>query len=572
MHPPETTAPAPTDDASTATEAEARPSSTPARRATPPAAEPGFRTWMRTSADFARSPEGHSALLGFFGALMITFGGFGAGSVRKRDPLLESMHLSWLRFGHGYVLSTMVIWVGVLLMITAWVRLGRTTIGFGDRPDAGVTLNELRAIVGIWIFPLLFAVPMFSRDAYSYLAQGALLRDGFDPYVSPPVANPGVLLDNVSPVWTATTAPYGPIFLLLGRAITAITGDNVVAGTIALRLVMLPGLALMMWAVPYLTKHLGGKPTVALWLAVLNPLVLIHLIGGVHNEMLMVGLMCAGIALVLERHHVAGIVVVAIGVAIKATAGVALPFLVWIWMLHERERRALQRAGQSPGVPQHVEDAAEPARPSVEVPHPALMFAKIAGLGLSVFAAVFVAASAIAGVGIGWLTALSGSKKIINWLSLPTIMAHMVRWVTPFAMDPVLVVTRALCAVALVAVLAWTWWRFRHSEREAVFGILIAFVAIVILSPAALPWYYSWPLALAAGFALSTTTLMVLVGLCTWLMLVFQPDGSIGLYSFWHVTAATFAAVVAALSLRTVDPLRLRATPPESDPVAVTRS
>ncbi|WP_433209027.1 alpha-(1-_6)-mannopyranosyltransferase A [Nocardia sp. CA-107356] len=527
---------------------------------------------MRTAADFARSPEGHSALLGFFGALMITFGGFGAGSVRKRDPLLESMHLSWLRFGHGYVLSTMVIWVGVLLMITAWVRLGRTTIGFGDRPDAGVTLNELRAIVGIWIFPLLFAVPMFSRDAYSYLAQGALLRDGFDPYVSPPVANPGVLLDNVSPVWTATTAPYGPIFLLLGRAITAITGDNVIAGTIALRLVMLPGLALMMWAVPYLTKHLGGKPTVALWLAVLNPLVLIHLIGGVHNEMLMVGLMCAGIALVLERHHVAGIVVVAIGVAIKATAGVALPFLVWIWMLHERERRALQRAAQSPGATQSVANEAEPARPSAEVPHPALMFAKIAGLGLSVFAVVFVAASAIAGVGIGWLTALSGSKKIINWLSLPTIMAHMVRWVTPFAMDPVLVVTRALCAAALVAVLAWTWWRFRHSEREAVFGILIAFVAIVILSPAALPWYYSWPLALAAGFALSTTTLMVLVGLCTWLMLVFQPDGSIGLYSFLHVAAATFAAVVAALSLRTVDPLRLRATPPESVPVAATRS
>lgn len=572
MHPPEMTVPAPTDNSITATEDEARPSSGPARRTTPTVAEHGFRAWLRTTADFARSPEGHSALLGFFGALMITFGGFGAGSVRKRDPLLEALHLSWLRFGHGYVLSTMVIWVGVLLMITAWVRLGRTTIGFGDRPDSGVTLNELRAIVGIWIFPLLFAVPMFSRDAYSYLAQGALLRDGFDPYVSPPVANPGVLLDNVSPVWTATTAPYGPIFLLLGKAVTAITGDNVVAGTIALRLVMLPGPALMMWAVPYLTKHLGGKPTVALWLAVLNPLVLIHLIGGVHNEMLMVGLMCAGIALVLEHHHVAGIVVVAIGVAIKATAGVALPFLVWIWMLHERERRALQRAGQSPGAMQGVDGAAEPARASAEVPHPALMFAKIAGLGLSIFAVVFVAASTIAGVGIGWLTALSGSKKIINWLSLPTIMAHMVRWVTPFPMDPVLAVTRVLCALALIAVLAWTWWRFRHSEREAVFGILIAFVAIVILSPAALPWYYSWPLALAAGFALSTSTLMALVGLCTWLMLVFQPDGSIGLYSFTHVAAATFAAGVAAMSLRKVDPLRLRATPPESNPVAITRS
>ncbi len=511
---------------------------------TVPVPEPAVHTvrwWVRWAGDFFRSPEGHAALLGFWGAVLITFGGLGAGAVRRSDPLLEAAHLSWLRFGHGYALATIVVWLGVLSMIIAWVRLGRITIGTGARrgPGSTVTLNELRVIVGIWILPLLFAVPMFSQDVYSYLAQGALLRDGFDPYKVGPVVNPGVLLDNVSPVWTTTTAPYGPIFLLMGQAITSITGDNVVAGTIAMRLVMLPGLALMMWAVPYMTKHLGGKPTVALWLAVLNPLVLIHLIGGVHNEMLMVGLMAAGIALVLERHHAAGIVVVAIGVAIKATAGVALPFLVWIWMIHERERRAAENKGP--------------------LPHPIRTFVKIAGLGVSVFAVVFVAASAAAGVGIGWLTALSGSKKIINWLSLPTIMAHMVTWVTPLNLGEVLVWTRGLCALALVAILVWTWWRYKSSERDAVMGILIAFVAIVILSPAALPWYYSWPLALAAGFAMSTTTLMILVGLCTWLMLVFQPGGSIGLYNVWHVAAATFVAVVAALSLRKVDPLRLRA-------------
>lgn len=527
------------------------------QRHLPAGTDPGVRSRLRTVGDFARSPEGHAAFMGFFGAIMITFGGFGAGAVRKRDPLLEALHLSWLRFGHGYALSMIVIWAGVLLMITAWVRLGRTLIGNGEPK---VTLNELRVIVGIWITPLLFAAPMFSRDAYSYLAQGALLRDGFDPYQVGPVANPGVLLDNVSPVWTTTTAPYGPVFLLMGRAITTLTGDNVIAGTIALRFVMLPGLALMVWAVPYLTKHLGGKPTVALWLAVLNPLVLVHLIGGVHNEMLMVGLMCAGIALVLERHHVAGIVVVAIGVAIKATAGVALPFLVWIWILHEKERRAAERRAHSDSDAGLAEELKHPdaARPSADMPHPLLVFTKIAGIGIGVFALVFGAASVIAGVGFGWVTALQGSNKIINWLSLPTILAHMVTWVTPWSLDSVLSITRELCKVALVVLLVATWWRFRHSEREAVMGIIVAFVAIVLLSPAALPWYYSWPLALAAGFALSTVTLQWLVGICTWLMLVFQPDGSIGLYNFWHVALATFAAVVAAVSLRHVDPLHLR--------------
>ncbi len=41
-------------------------------------------------------------------------------------------------------------------------------------------------------------------------------------------------------------------------------------------------------------------------------------------------------------------------------------------------------------------------------------------------------------------------------------------------------------------------------------------------------------------------------------MLVFQPDGSLGLYTFPHVALAVFVAVVAAMSLQTEDPLRLR--------------
>lgn len=507
----------------------------PNPRAATASASGAKKSSVRHLALFLRSPEGHAAVLGVIGAALITFGGFGAGSVRRRDPLLESMHLSWLRFGHGLILSSIIVWIGVLLMIVAWIRLGRATL------KGKTTVRELGWVVPAWTAPLLFAVPMFSRDAFSYLAQGALLRDGFDPYAVGPVANPGVLLDNVSNVWTTTTAPYGPLFLLLGQAITSVTGDNVIAGTMLLRVTMLPGLALMVWAVPRLATHMGGKPAIALWLAVLNPLVLIHLIGGVHNELLMVGLMTAGVVLVLERRHVGGVALVAIAVAIKATAGLALPFMVWIWMIHEREKAVAENRKPMP---------------------PVWSFVKTAGTGAGVFAAVFAVASVVAGVGIGWLTALSGSAKIINWLSLPTILAHLVTvstsWFLDLRLGPVLEVTRMLCAVALVIVVVGTWWVCRRTEKDAVKGIVIALVAIVVLSPAALPWYYSWPLALAAGFALSTRTLMVLVGLSTWLMLVFRPDGSIGLYTVAHVALATFAAVVAALSLTKVDPLRLR--------------
>ncbi|MGH3551335.1 MAG: polyprenol phosphomannose-dependent alpha 1,6 mannosyltransferase MptB, partial [Mycobacterium sp.] len=276
--------------------------------------------------EFATSAEGRPALLGCLGAALITLGGLGAGSTKPHDPVLESIHLSWLRFGHGLVLSSVLLWLGVTVMLIAWLALGRRVI-------AG-NANEytMVATTGFWLAPLLLSVPVFSRDTYSYLAQGALLRDGLDPYAVGPVDNPNPLLDNVSPIWTITTAPYGPAFILIAKLITMLVGNHVIAGTMLLRLCMLPGLALLIWAAPRVARHLGADGPTSLWICVLNPLVIIHLMGGVHNEMLMVGLMMAGIAMAFDRHHVAGVALVAIAVAVKATAGIALPFLVWVWM------------------------------------------------------------------------------------------------------------------------------------------------------------------------------------------------------------------------------------------------
>src|SRR3954466_12257775 len=289
-------------------------------------------TFARLSA-FTTSPEARPALLGFLGAARITAGGLGAGSTRLHDPLLESLHLSWLRFGHGLVLSSVVLWIGVTLMLIAWLWLGRNVV------DGSAREYTMVATTGFWLAPLLLSVPVFSRDTYSYLAQGALLRDGFDPYAVGPIDNPNSLLDNVSPIWTTTTAPYGPAFILVAKFVTMLVGNDVVAGTMLLRLCMLPGLALLIWAAPRVARHVGADGAAALWICVLNPLVIIHLMGGVHNEMLMVGLMMAGIALTFARQHAAGATLIAIAVAVKATAVLALPFMVWVWMRHLQKSR-----------------------------------------------------------------------------------------------------------------------------------------------------------------------------------------------------------------------------------------
>ncbi len=463
--------------------------------------------------EFTLAPESRPALVGAIGAVMITVGGLGAGSTRLHDPLLESMHLSWLRFGHGLVLSSVLLWIGVAVMLMAWLWLGRRVV------DRTATEYTMIATTGFWLTPLLLSVPVFSRDTYSYLAQGALLRDGFDPYLVAPIDNPNSLLDNVSPIWTTTTAPYGPAFILVAKFVTMLVGNDVVAGTMLLRLCMLPGLALLIWAAPKVARHVGASGAAALWICVLNPLVIIHLMGGVHNEMLMVGLMMAGIALSFRGHHVVGVTLIAVAVAVKATAGLALPFMVWVWARSLRDRR---------GYP------------------PAKAFAVATAASVLVFVAVFAVLSLVAGVGLGWLTALAGSVKIINWLTVPTALANLINVViglfVPVNFYAVLETTRILGIAAIAISAPLLWWRFRRTDRDALKGIALLMGVVVLFVPAALPWYYTWPLAIIAALAQSRQAIALIAGWSTWITVIWNPDGAHGMYSWVRVLLAVACA------------------------------
>ena len=51
---------------------------------------------------------------------------------------------------------------------------------------------------------------------------------------------------------------------------------------------------MIVWALPRLARRFGINPVSALWLGAANPLVLFHLVVGVHNESLAIGLMLVG--------------------------------------------------------------------------------------------------------------------------------------------------------------------------------------------------------------------------------------------------------------------------------------
>src|SRR5262249_56195876 len=134
----------------------------------------------------------------------------------------------------------------------------------------------------------------------------------------------------------------------------------------------------------------------------------------------------------------------AIGIGVKAPAGLALPFLCWVWMRHLRESRGYR---------------------------PVQAFLIAAASSLAIFVAVFAVLSAVAGVGLGWLTALAGSVKIINWLTVPTAVANLIHFLCngffPINFYATLRVTRLIGIVIIAVSLPLLWWRFRRDDRAA---------------------------------------------------------------------------------------------------------
>jgi alpha-1,6-mannosyltransferase len=216
--------------------------------------------------------------------------------------------------------------------------------------------------------------------------------------------------------------------------------------------------------------------------------------------------------------------------------------MVWVWARQLSERRNLS---------------------------PLKAFAAATAGAIAVFVAVFAVLSLLAGVGLGWLTALAGSVKIINWLTVPTAFSNVVNAVGglffPVNFYAVLEVAR-IVGIAIIAIsLPLLWWRFRHTDKQVLTGIAWAMVIVVLFVPAALPWYYTWPLAVLSALAQSRQAIAAIAGFSTWIMVIFKPDGSHGMYSWIHVLLATAVAVGAWYSLyKTREPPQDKAT--DDDP------
>jgi alpha-1,6-mannosyltransferase len=420
------------------------------------------------------------AVLGFVAVLAITIG-----VVQQRSPFALKLPGAWF-FGvpaagdapstHGLFFGLVAVYGGLLLLMRVWYGLART---LSQVP--GVPVRKLVVVAAIWVLPLLLAPPLFSRDVYSYAAQGEMMSHHISPYhYGPDVLGAGPYVSLVDPLWGTAPAPYGPLFLKVDGAITSVSAHHVLPDLVLLRLLALAGVGLIALSVPKLARSLGRDPAEAFVLAVLNPVTMLHLVGGAHNDALMVGLLVAGITAARARHPVVGIVLCSLAAAVKAPAVLGVVYVAWEWM--------------GPGL-----TVRERIRPLLNA---ALISGAVMG-GLSV----------LTGLGWGWIGNLASPGTVRSWIApatgagmVLTDLAHLAHIGVP--QHVVLSFTRLVGLATAAVVGMWLLW---HSERVGALRALgITLLLLVLLGPVVQPWYLSWGLVLLAPVATGRVRSLIL--------------------------------------------------------------
>ena len=421
-------------------------------------------------------------LPGMVGTTLTAFGALGIGWLPLTSDLSESPVVSALRTTlAGSLTARAMVIVGLAVLLQAWLLLGAELHDRQIEHDQPRAI-ELGGVLAFWSAPLLLAPPLFSRDVYSYYAQGRVYGAGYDPTTTGIDVIPGWFDDGADPMWVESPTPYGPLFLLVERAISSFAHPNAYLGALLFRLAALVGVALLAWSIPRLATAHGIDADRAMWAGVLNPMVLMHFVSGAHNDALVVGLVAAGLLLATQRRCVWGAVAVSLAVAIKPIAIVALPFVGLLWA--GRDGRFRQRIGAW-------------------------------AISLVVLGATLASAFLVADAGRGVVSAAFGTPSgVLTWLSPSTAIGKLagmgtsaVGWTTDFTL-PLQVVRTVGLAAAVVVVAYLVLW---PGGRSPVRGAAFAFGAVVVLGPVVQPWYLLWALPLFAATGLPRAWLRVLV-------------------------------------------------------------
>ncbi len=435
--------------------------------------------------------------LGTLGALLLGFAGLGAGAM----PTTGSPYRD---FPGGTLLSnllqasTSLAFIGIGLIVTAWLFMA-PFCGVALRSShtgAGViSISMIRRTFVAWTLPILFSAPMFTQDIYSYLANGSIIAHGLDPYSGGPIDILGTqnqLARSVPFIWSHSPSPYGPVALGIAAIVSIITNDSIVAGVLGHRIVSLVGVGIMAWAVVQLAKRSRVIPQAALWLGILNPLTILHLIGGIHNEAILLGLLLAGVELGLRASDNIKLLLwpqafswlIASGFLISCAGMVKVTGFIGLGFTGMAVARSLRLVEKSP------------------------LISWLAAISIQTIVLILsiTIITVISGVGLGWVSGQGGAVTIRSWLSLSTAIGVVFGWVGAQLglgdhTEAVLVLTRTI-GVLIAGIFMVRMLLATYLGRISPIGALgVSTFIMVLCFPVVHPWYMLWAILPLAAWA-----------------------------------------------------------------------
>lgn len=501
--------------------------------------------------------------LGTIGALLIALGGLGAGALPVVGNPYESLPFGSLMTRMLQAASALVF-IGVGLMVTAWLcmaplvgaplRLGTNAPTqspastrnadprFSHSPRVVTQSQMWRTWLG-WVLPLLVTAPLFTQDIYSYLANGSIVMQGLDPYSAGPVELLGAdneLARSVPFIWANSPSPYGPVALGLAAVVSWLTSDSIIWGVVLHRVVSLVGIIAAGWAIARLAARCRVSPEAALWLGILNPLTILHLVGGIHNESLMLGLALVGVELGLRAVNddytarwqgwalflASGVLISCAGM-VKITGFIGLGFvgMAAARRLVEKHDIAPVRAVIGAGIVQ-----------------------------VCVLAVSIAAVTLITGIDIGWIFGQGGAATIRSWLSATTSVGVGAGFLGMLLglgdhTEAVLSVTRTVGVIIAAGFMIRMLFATYRGAIHPVGGLGVSTFVLVVFFPVVHPWYILWavlPLAAWANRRLFRMAVMIYSGVMSFIVLprgLGLPPGTI--FSIYLAALVTFLVLAA---------------------------
>ncbi|HTZ86740.1 MAG TPA: polyprenol phosphomannose-dependent alpha 1,6 mannosyltransferase MptB [Solirubrobacteraceae bacterium] len=346
----------------------------------------------------------------------------------------------WLQ-GVGERLGYRVFLIALLAFSAGYAGLALLARSVSKR-FAIALIVVLHAIV--FVGPILLSTDVFSYIAYARMG----VEHGLNPYTHGPasIASDPVY-HYVGQSWKKTETAYGPIYTLLSYPFGLLGVTGALWGMKALAMLASAATLVLTWRCALMR---GRDPVTALLLVAANPLYVIYALGGAHNDLIMMALMMAAVALTFAGRDAPAAATVVVGALVKATVAALLPFMI----LAKRSR------------------------------------AQILGALGALLVGVLLALAAFGIDGVNIVAALNRDAALVSSDSFATEIAHLFGKPGVFPIDHDL-----LKALLVVIVLHLLWRTWRGYDWVAASGW--ALLAISVTSTWLLAWYILWPLPLA---------------------------------------------------------------------------